>query len=192
MKMYRYQFRWMWIVLLFVSFLIGCSNMSKVVYAESAGLNGSFENFENGLPVNWSMYSTDVVRDGDFSISADQSEFVEGKQSLKFVVKRCSDRGGRLSPGFSREFFEEGSGLFRFSGYVLNSKSHFRLSAGGVDAHHGNMTVLLENNSDDQNWQEFSYEVLVPTGSHLRIELNVLSPGVLRVDDIRIEKIKSA
>ena len=186
------KFQWSLIVLLCAFFLSCCANMSKLVYSESAGLNGGFENFEEGLPVNWSMYSSDVVRDGDFSISADQSEFVEGKQSLKFDVKQCSDRGGLWSPGFCREFFEEGSGLFRFSGYVLNSKSHFRLSAGGVDAHHGTMTVLMENNSDDQNWQEFSYEVLVPTGSHLRIELNVLSPGVLRVDDIRIEKIKSA
>ena len=78
--------------------------MSETVVDKAAGMNGSFEVSKSGLPVNWLFYTKKTVPSGDFDILIDTKEFKDGKQSLKFAVRACSETGGRLSPGFCKEF----------------------------------------------------------------------------------------
>ena len=96
------------LAILLITLLMGCNQifkpMSEQVTDETAGMNGSFEYIQSGLPVNWLFYTPKTVPEGDFEIVIDTIEFAEGRQSLKFIVRECSANGGWHSPGFCSEF----------------------------------------------------------------------------------------
>lgn len=182
-------------LLLSLMFLLaGCFGKmsSELEKDKSAGLNGSFEVSSNGLPVNWLMYTPNTVKDADFKIVLDKEVYKEGKQSLRFDVVKCSSIGGRFSPGFTNEFFEsdrfEGERSYKLSFWVKNNGSKFKISAGGVSAMKGNMIVLIDEDEQINDWKLLEYQIEVPKGNWLRMELNVLQPGTFWIDDIQIEK----
>lgn len=173
--------------------LFGCfGKMSELEKDKSAGLNGGFEVFRNGLPVNWLMYTPNTVKDSDFKIVLDNEVYKEGKQSLRFDVIKCSPIGGRFSPGFTNEFFVsgkfEGKGSYKLSLWVKNEGSKFKISAGGVSAKKGNMTTLIEKTEQISDWKLLEYQIDIQNDNWLRLELNVLQPGTFWIDDIQIEK----
>ena len=172
---------------------VGCNKMSEKVIDKTAGLNGSFEVSKNGLPVNWLMYTPNTVQDADFHIILDKEIFKEGKQSLKFDVERCSSTGGWKSPGFTNEFFEigryQGEGRYKLNFWVKNAGTEFSITAGGVAAKEGNMTTLIREHEQIDDWKLLEYEIDVPKDRWLRMQLNILQPGTFWIDDIRIEKI---
>lgn len=174
--------------MLFVLLISACTKLSETVSSSSSGINGGFEIFESGLPVNWSVYTPEIVKDGEFKILPDQEVFCEGKQSLMFDVKSCSDQGGHYSPGFFGEYHQFGFGQYEISGYILNQNTHYRIAAGPVSTHHGSVITLIDKRDTDLNWMPFSFLVDVPEGSHLRFEMSVLSAGVCRIDQLKIEK----
>ena len=112
-----------------VALLTYCSNLSESFIDKSAGLNGSFEMSQNGLPVNWDMYSPATLPDADFNIIVDKEVYKEGKQSLRFDVRDCSAEGDWKSPGFTNEFIEtgrfEGEANYKVSFWVINDGSEF-------------------------------------------------------------------
>ena len=173
--------------------LSGCNQMSEKETDASAGLNGGFEVSKNGLPVNWLMYTSTTVPNADFKIELDKIIFKEGKQSLRFDVKKCSPKGGWFSPGFTNEFSEigkyEGECRYKLSFWVKNDNTKFKVSAGGVSALEGNMETLIKENEQIDEWRHLEFEIDVPKESHLRMELNILQPGTFWIDDIRIERI---
>lgn len=181
--------------LLFILFTEGCNEMSEKVVDKSAGLNGSFEVSKNGLPVNWVMYTPNTVPYADFQIILDKEVFKEGKQSLKFIVKRCSSIGGWKSPGFTNEFYEvgkyKGEGHYKLSFWVKNDGAEFSISAGGVSATTGNMKTLIKENKQINDWKLLEYQIDVPKDKWLRMQLNLLRPGTFWIDDINIEKLKT-
>ena len=180
------------IIVLFVM-LTGCNQMSETVTKPSAGVNGGFENTKNGLPVNWLMYTPKTVPDADFVIELDKEVFKEGKQSLKFNIKKCSSTGGWKSPGFTNEFIEigkyEGEGIYKLSFWIKNNGTRFRVSAGGVAPLVGNMKVLIDSDNQIEEWKYLEYIINVPQDRHLRVELNLLKPGIFWIDDVQIDKI---
>ena len=181
------------IILVFIIITGGCNKMSEKVVDKTAGLNGSFEVSKNGLPVNWLMYTANTVPDADFQIILDKEIFKEGKQSLKFDIKRCSPTGGWKSPGFTNEFFEvgryRGEGRYKLSFWVKNAGTEFSITAGEVAAKVGNMTTLIKEHEQIDDWQLLEYEIDVSKDRWLRMELSILQPGTFWIDDIRIERI---
>lgn len=169
--------------------LSGCNQMSETINDETAGMNGSFEIVKSGLPVNWLLYTPNTVKEGDFKIVIDTEQYKEGKQSLKFVVNKCSSAGGWYSPGFTNEFFDKGEGQYKLSFWIKNDGTEFSVSAGGVSAMKGNMITLIKENEQINDWKLLEYEINVPKDRWLRIELNILQPGSFWIDDIRIERI---
>jgi len=173
--------------------LTGCQQMSEVETDTSAGLNGGFEVSKKGLPVNWLMYSPTTVPDADFEIELDKSIFKEGKQSLRFKVKKCSSTGGWISPGFTNEFFGigkfEGEGVYKLSFWIKNNGTKYRVNAGGVAPLKGDMKVLVESAEEIEEWKYLEYKINIPKDRHLKMELNILEPGTFWIDDIQIEKI---
>ena len=83
--------------------LAGCTDMSEYVGDASAGLNGSFETYESGLPVNWIVYTPNTVPDGDFEVALVSGETKDGSHSLRFDVRACAATGGWKSPGMAVE-----------------------------------------------------------------------------------------
>ena len=173
--------------------LTACQQMSEKETDKSAGLNGGFEISKNDLPVNWIMYSPKTVPNADFEIGLDKNIFKEGKQSLRFDVKKCASTGGWGSPGFTNEFFDigkfEGECIYKLSFWIKNNGSKFRVNAGGVTAMKGDMQVLIESDEQIEDWKYFEYKITVAKENHLRIELNVLKSGILWIDDVQIVKI---
>ena len=181
---------------LFLSLILmfsGCIQMSEKETDSSAGLNGGFEISKNDLPVNWLMYSPNTVPDADFKIELDKNTFKEGRQSLKFDVKKCSSTGGWGSPGFTNEFSDsgqfEGEGIYKLSFWIKNDGSTYRIDAGGVAPMEGDMKILIEGDQQIEDWKYLEYEISVPKDWHLRMQLNILQPGTFWIDDVQIVKI---
>lgn len=182
-------------ILIILSILMmsgSCNQMSEQIKDESAGMNGGFEVSKNGIPVNWLMYTPNTVPNADFKIVFDNEVYKEGKQSLRFDVVKCSSIGGVFSPGFTNEFSAigryEGEGLYKLSFWAKNVGSTFKISAGGVSAMKGNMTVLIDEDAQISDWKLFEYQIAIPKDNWLRMELNILQPGTFWIDDIQIEK----
>ena len=180
-------------LLCLVIILFGCRTMSEKETDKSAGVNGGFEISKNKLPVNWLMYTPNTVPDSDFTIELDNSSFKEGKQSLKFDVKICSNIGGWNSPGFTNQFSEtggfKGEHTYKVSFWIKNKGAKYRLNAGGVSPFKGEMKVLLEENEDLDEWKMYEYKVKVPQDMELRFQLNILEPGTFWIDDKWFYKI---
>lgn len=176
-----------------VLILSGCNQVSEKETDITAGLNGGFEISKNGLPVNWLMYTNKTVPKADFTIELDQGVFMEGKQSLKFDVKKCSSTGGWYSPGFTNEFSEsgpfEGDGFYKLSFWIKNHGTTFNISAGGVASMVGDMKILIESDQQIEEWKYLEYEISVPKDWHLRMQLNILQPGIFWIDDVKVKKI---
>ena len=173
--------------------LVSCNQMSEHRRDNSAGLNGGFEISENGIPVNWLMYTSKTVPNADFKIILDNKDFKEGKQSLRFDVKECEEVGGWRSPGFTNEFFEVGryygQARYKLSFWIKNNGSKFKITAGGVASKGGDMITLIESDEDIIAWKKIEYEIEIPEERWLRMELNIIRPGTFWIDEIKIEKL---
>ncbi len=167
--------------------------MSEQIQNKSAGLNGGFEVSKNGLPVNWLLYTSKTVPNADFEIILDKKDFKEGKQSLKFDVKKCEEFGGWRSPGFTNEFTEsgpyEGPGIYELSFWIKNLGATFNISAGGVGPKEGEIKTLLVSDQPIEDWKHFKYEITVQKDWHLRMQLNILGPGTFWIDEVKIKKM---
>ena len=84
------------VLLLFVS-----CKMCEHIVDDKAGFNGSFEEEKNGVPINWITYTSKTAKYANFRLYFDEKDMKDGKQSLRFDVTNCSDKGGRLSPGIA-------------------------------------------------------------------------------------------
>ena len=166
-----------------------CRKLSEQVKDESAGLNGGFEVAQNGIPVNWWIYSPNTVPDADFKIVLDTLIYKEGKQSLRFDVVRCFSTGGWASPGIHSEFVISGSyygpATYKLSLWIKNDGAKFKINAGGVE---GIIPTLIEEKKQLSDWKLLEYHIDIPKDKRLRFELNILEPGTFWIDDIQIEK----
>ena len=73
---------------------------------------------------------------------------------------------GRLSPGFTNEFFAvgkfEGKARYKLSFWIKNTNSRFTISAGSVTSKTGEIKTLMEKNQDIEDWKFYEYEIDVP------------------------------
>jgi hypothetical protein len=139
--------------------------------------------------VNWLIYTSNTVPNSEFKIYLDTIEFIEGKQSLRFDISKCSDIGEWHSPGFTNEFFEyKGLATYTLTSMVKNNGTKYRITAGGVREKGGEMKTLIETTEKTDGWKKLEFEVKVPEKMWLRVQLNILTPGTFWIDDIRIYK----
>ncbi len=167
----------------------GCKPMSETVYDKSAGLNGSFEVTQSGLPVNWLVFTPETVENSDFDLIIDTSEYIDGKQSLKFLVRECSAGGEWNSPGFCKEYEVTPGASYIVSFWVKNTESQFFVKIGGVSAFDGSYETIISSREEIDTWKYYEHKYTMPTDkkfNRLRFALNVLSSGSFWIDDIRI------
>jgi len=178
------------VAMLATVFLCGCSKMSETIRDERAGMNGSFEWTKSGLPVNWLLYTPNTVPTGDFDLIIDQTEYKAGKQSLKFVVRACAATGGWRSPGLCKQYPAHPGETYRVSFWIKNEGCTFSVRIGGVSPFEGKYETIVETRDSLEAWTRFEHDYEMPTGKkfdEIRFEMNVLHPGSLWMDDIRIE-----
>ena len=167
--------------------LSGCTRMSKEIRDKTAGMNGSFEIAKSGLPVNWLVYTPTTVPTGDFDIIIDTTEYKDGKQSLKFLVRECSPVGGWWSPGFCNEYQALPGEIYRISFWIKNHESEFLIRIGGVSVSKGEYDTIVNSDETINDWQLFEYYYTIPEKMKaIRFEMNILHPGTFWIDDIKI------
>lgn len=170
--------------------LAGCRPLSESVIDESAGFNGGFEVTQNGLPVNWLVYTPRTIPTGDYDLIIDTVEYKAGKQSLKFLVRDCSRDGGNRSPGFSKEYRASPAATYTVGFWVKNEGAEFRARIGGVSAEEGHYETIVQLAEDIPTWRYYEREYTMPSEfDRIRFELNVLRPGTFWIDEVTISGI---
>lgn len=177
------------LVLLALGTAPGCRPMSESIREPGAGPNGGFEVMRDGLPVNWLVYSPSTVPGARFRISLDREEVREGRQSVRFDVEECTGSGGWRSPGLATEVPVDPGATYAVSFWVRSDGAAYRAKAGGVSAKTGRSELLAASPGGPVPWTRVDGVVGVDAAHpRLRFELNVLSPGTLWIDGVRIEK----
>jgi hypothetical protein len=171
-------------------FVDGCSKMSETIQDKTAGMNGSFEVTKSGLPVNWIMYTPKTIPSGDYDLVIDTTEYRDGRQSLKFLVRECSPNGGWHSPGLSTQYKAMPGETFRISFWIKNEGCEFFIQIGGVSAFEGQYETIVKSKETIDSWRKFEHNYIIPQKMDaIRFEMNILQPGTFWIDDIKIEKI---
>jgi len=166
--------------------------MSRQIRDKTAGMNGSFEITKSGLPVNWLVYTPETVPKGDFDIIIDTTEYKDGNQSLKFLVRECSSVGGWWSPGFCNEYPANPGDIFRISFWIMNNGTEYYAKIGGITATSGNYDTIVRSNEYSDEWKSIEYYYTIPENMNaIRFEMNIIKPGSFWIDDIKIEKAGS-
>ncbi len=180
------------ITILAIVLLYGCTKMSETIQDKTAGMNGSFEVTESGLPVNWLIYTPKTIPTGDYDLVIDTTEYKEGRQSLKFLVRECSATGGWHSPGLSNEYKAIPGETYRVSFWIKNDGCEFFIKIGGVSAFDGKYETIVKSKEKIDTWKHYEYNYKMPSENkfdRIRIEMNILHPGSFWIDDITIEGI---
>lgn len=171
--------------------LAGCKPGSISVKGNDCAMNGSFEIVKGGLPVNWHYYAMETVPNGDFEIISDSTFFPKGRRSLKFQVRSCEAIGGWHSPGFFEEFKVRPGETYNISFWVINKGCDFKVIVGtGMEGNPGPYMILVRTQEEYSEWKYFEYTFAIPpVNDNIRFEVNILSPGMIWFDDVRIEGV---
>lgn len=175
--------------MLAIAMLFGCAPMSEVIRDEAAGMNGSFEITKSGLPVNWLLYTPKIVKNSDFDLIIDSSEYKDGIQSLKFLVREYAARGEWNSPRFCKEYEAVPGESYVISLWLKNNESEFYIKIGGVSAFDGKYETIVKSSEKIDSWKYYEYKYTMPTEEkfdRLRFAINILSKGSFWIDDITI------
>jgi hypothetical protein len=172
--------------------LVGCVKaMSEQTLQPNGGLNGSFETTKNQMPVNWLLYTPKTTPNAHFTMQLDTTDPKEGKQSLQFRVQDCRNTGGWLSPGFAQELPVKPQETYKISFWVKNHQSQFQIKISSTHGNKAHVGRLSRSNEEYTHWQEFTYEYTIPEGmDKLRLEANILKPGITSFDAISVEKVR--
>ncbi|MBT6148887.1 MAG: hypothetical protein HOH74_25845 [Gemmatimonadetes bacterium] len=163
--------------------------MSEQIRDPTAGINGSFEVAQSGLPVNWMIFSPATVPEGDFDVGIDTTEHVAGNQSLKFAVRACAATGGSKSPGIVQEYTAERGDIFTVSCQVKNDGAQFQMGIGGVSAFGSHVGPSVRMDSTISQWRLYEWEYELPENmDRLRFGVSITKPGTLWIDDVRITR----
>lgn len=175
----------------------GFSERSK---DKAAGRNLGFELVKKGQPANWFFYTERVINHSinqkvktpvDFDIISDTTDFIEGKKSLKFVVRQC-DTEGIHYPGFFKEFDETPGATYKVSFWVKNAGSKFKVILSAVREMGGGPCEVktISSGENINEWKKYTIErKICDDMKFLRFEVHIMKPGTFQIDGISIEKI---
>ena len=154
---------------------------------QSAGINGGFEIVKSDLPVNWLVYTPKTCGEGDWDLRYDTSDVIEGKQSLCFDVRLCSDKGGRFSPGIAQEIKVKEGGRYKISFRIKNAGSDFKIKINAVNPLSEAKGIVMESKESIDKWRLYEYDYKMPKDmKRLCFELSTLKPGKFWIDELRV------
>lgn len=167
----------------------GCNPYTIMIKGDNNKMNGSFETVKENLPVNWYYYSPDKVPNSDFDIISDTIVFTEGKKSIQFFVRKCESAGGWHSPGFFQDFNALHNETYTVSFRVINKGCEFKITLqSSEEGKGGPYETVLQTKDTISEWKYFEFHFkTAPTIDMIRFEANILSPGIIWFDDVKIE-----
>ena len=93
-----------------------------------------------------------------------------------------------MSPGFTNELFNEGSGRFKVSFWIKNKNAEYVIELSAVGPKTGSEEITIRSNTELSEWTKIEKNIDVPDGNWLRIQLNITQPGTFWIDEIQIER----
>lgn len=175
-------------------FLVKSGEMSTRKVDRAAGYNGSFEFVKSGYPANWYVYHR-PLDDGDGEMSLDTADAVDGTRSLKFAVSKANPVGGWRSPGLFQVSDAEEGRSYRLSFWLKNRAAKIRLLITSETHESREPRILIieiidAERTGNQTWRQFVYTYTVPAHyANIRFEMNIVAPGTVWIDDVRIEPL---
>ena len=173
---------------------------NREIRDQSAGMNGGFEIVQNQLPVNWyfTRYKETIEQNdrsiNDFDIISDSNDVKEGNRALKFVIRKCSNKGMFQSPGLFQEFEVKSGATYRMSFWVKNNGTNFKIDIAAItlkgDSKEPNDVKSISSNETFSEWKQYLIEKHIPSDlDRIRIDLTLLSPGIFQIDDVQLHEI---
>lgn len=164
---------------------------SMAVKGDDCRMNGDFEITKQGLPVNWNYYTSEKVPDSDFDIVTDNTISVKGNNSLRFTIRKCESIGGWHSPGFFKEFKVQPGEIYNVSFWAINKGCMLKVRAEtGMKGIPGISETVVSAQETFSDWKYYSHAIQIPENNdNIRLEVNILSPGTIWFDDVRIEGV---
>ena len=167
-----------------------CTHYTIREEREALGFNGSFEITSGRLPINWYFYYPPIRR-GQADVSIDTARAVDGKQSVMIVARETDPDGGWRSAGMFQVAPAEPLTTYRVSYWLRNQDATIRVgvvSEQPMESPPPEERILTPQETGAANWQKFETRYTVPAGyDNIRFELNVLEPGTVWIDQVRIE-----
>ena len=168
--------------------LCACESGELIRSDGAAGLNGSFEITEDGIPVNWAFFPNPEA-DSTFQIALDSEHAVDGIQSLKVTTKPSE-----MLAGFrSRRVQVQPGKDYRLSLSFKNEGCSLKVRRIVQDA--SGKTVLrrdfiIDTSAPLPQWEAFE-EILLVSGDEANVLLIFLVDGSGRMwfDDVKVEEI---
>lgn len=163
------------------------NTMSTLIEDKSLGQNGSFEHSKDGIPYNWQLYTMQTVPSGNFDILPDPSNPKQGNQSLMFKVRECDSTGGWRSPGIAQQKSANPGETYLIGFWIKNQGSTYRAKISGIAATTGESELIVETGESNNDWKYYEYTYTIPKKMNaIRFEFNVLTPGTVWIDDVKI------
>jgi len=168
--------------------LSGCKPLSEGIKGDDNKMNGGFEIVKNNLPVNWYFMSPEIIQSGDFSIILDTTEFKEGKQSLKFIIRK-SPTDSR-SPGFFKGFNAMGGETYKISFWLKNKGSSLTIETVSQEYLKNRLgkrdtTIFIDFDVPDWKYYEYYFKI-PPEVKNIYFDVKIYKPGSVWFDDIQI------
>ena len=169
---------------------IACTHYTIREEREALGFNGSFEITSGRLPINWYFYYP-PIRKGQADVSIDTARAVDGKQSVMIVAREADPEGGWRSAGMFQVSPAEPLTTYRVSYWLRNQGATVRVGVGSeqpMESPPPGERILTPRETGTANWVKFEISYTVPAGyDNIRFELNVVAPGTVWIDQVKLE-----
>lgn len=170
--------------------LEGCSSFSESIQQPTAGFNGSFEAVQDGLPLNWLLYTRMDASQADFDFEVNEQNASQGQRSAHFTIRKCQPTGGHLSPGMAKEIAVQGNRTYRISFDARNLGSTLVFEGGPVGLKKGQSEVLLRESNGVNAWRSYSFDIQIPENdSILFLQWNWIAPGEGWLDNVVVQAL---
>jgi len=172
---------------LLLAMLTSCASDTAAVLGEDAGLNGSFEIVEDGLPVNWAFFP-DPSNTESFDVSIDSERSLEGRHSIRMAV--ASDDSDR-PPGFRSRRVPVASGrTYTVSLSAWSDGPELAVRRIVMDAtktSNRRSDLIVEARPSSVDWERYSESLTVAEGEAYVVLIAVVrGEGTIWIDDVRV------
>jgi len=169
-------------------FLASCQSDELVKSDPVAEFNGSFETSEDGYPVNWAFFPN-PESNISFQVTLDSEDVVEGKHSLKLVVKQ----NGK-TPGFRSRRIPVQSGKkykltmsVKADGCIVKIRRIVQDKSGKTNLRANYIFNIREPST---KWQKYEETLVVTEGeAYVLLIFLIDGAGTLWCDNIQLEEM---
>lgn len=170
-------------------FLVSCQRDELSKSSPAAGLNGSFEAAEEGYPINWAFFPN-PESSTSLQVALDSEDVVDGKHSLKLVVKQNDKTTGfrsRRIPVQSGKKYRLAMSV-KADGCTLKVNRIVQDPSGKKNLR---SNIIANTEQPSATWQQHEETLTVAEGeAYVLLIFLIDGTGTLWCDNVQLEEIK--